>query len=138
MAEYQKPLPAADADTKRFWEGTKEHKLLTVRCTKCGRYMWPPREFCNRCRQPDVAWVELSGRAELVSWTVQHHVLHPAFAAEVPYPVVLVALEEDHDCRMIGNLRGATPEQLQIGMLMEPVFEKATDEVTLVHWKPRA
>jgi len=136
MAEYAKPLPVTDADSRRFWEGAKQRKLMMMRCESCGRLRWPPRDFCNWCHTPGGGWIEVSGRTTLVSWTVQHHLLHPAFSSDIPYAIVLVALEEDADCRLIGNLRDAKPEELEMGMPMAPVYEDVTDEVTLIHWKP--
>ena len=73
-----------------------------------------------------------------MTWTVQHHLLNAAFAPEIPYAVVLVGLEEDSDCRLAGNLRGAKPDQLALDLPMEAVFEAATDEITLIHWRPVA
>ena len=136
-AEYAKPLPAIDPDSRPFWEGAKQRKLMMMRCPTCGRYRWPPRGFCNRCRTPAGEWVQVSGRGRLETWTVQHHLLNQAFAPDMPYAVVLVSLEEDPGCRLIGNLRGAKASDLRMGMPMEAVFEDATQQIALVHWRPR-
>ena len=134
---YPRPLPVLDPDSRPFWEGAKQRRLMLVRCPGCGRLRWPPRNFCNRCHTPGGEWVQVTGRGTLLTWTVQHHLLHPAWAAEVPYTVVLVGLEEDPECRLIGNLRGARPAGLRIGMPMDAVFEDVNAEVALVHWRPR-
>jgi uncharacterized OB-fold protein len=81
-------------------------------------------------------WRELSGRGRLVSWTVQHHLLIPAFANEVLYVVLLVALEEQPHVRLVGNLRGGTVDDLKMGRSMQAVFEDLTDEIALIHWQP--
>ena len=36
--EYAKPLPDFRPETKPFWEGTKQHKLLLPKCKKLGRF----------------------------------------------------------------------------------------------------
>jgi uncharacterized OB-fold protein len=58
-----------------------------------------------------------------------HQVYHPAFAERVPYAVVLVKLAEGP--KMTSNLVGIEPHQIEIGMPVEVVFEKLSDEVTL-------
>jgi uncharacterized OB-fold protein len=112
--------------------------MMFMRCPHCGRLRWPAKDFCNRCHQPGGEWVQVSGRGRLHTWTIQHHLLNPAFADDLPYAVVVVALEEDDDCRLAGNLRGATSDQLALDLPMEAVFEPANDQITLVHWRPRA
>jgi hypothetical protein len=64
--------------------------------------------------------------------------MNPVFAGDLPHDVLVLALEEDADCRLAGNLRGATPDQLELDMPMKSVFEPATEEVALVQWRPRA
>ena len=132
-----RPLPLPDIDSRPFWQGAKDGKLLIQRCPSCRSFRWPPRDFCNVCYTPGGDWTQVSGQGILLSWTVQHHLLHPGFADEVPYVVLAVALDEDRRCQLLGNLRRATAEELQAGMAMEAVFEEASPEITLVHWRPR-
>ena len=133
---YLKPKPQPDPDSKPFWDGLREGKLMIQRCNDCARYLWAPKPFCNWCHQPNVSWVEAPARGTLATWTVQHHVVAPGFADEVPYTTLAVALEVDPACKIIGNLRGADPSGLRIGMPMEGVFEEADNDLTLLHWRP--
>ena len=36
---YDKPLPQPDLDTKPFWDGLKNHKLMLQQCGGCGRIL---------------------------------------------------------------------------------------------------
>ena len=56
----------------------------------------------------------VSGRGEVFSFNVMHQVYHPGFAAEVPYAVVVVKLEEG--AKMVSNLVGVAPHEIRIGM----------------------
>ncbi len=65
-----------------------------------------------------------------------HQVYHPGFAAEVPYAVVVVELEEGG--RMLTNLVDCALERLRIGLPVEVVFEQPLPDVTLPQFRPRA
>ena len=41
--EYQKPLPDFRPETKPFWDGTKNHKLLLPKCKDTGKVFFYPR-----------------------------------------------------------------------------------------------
>ena len=41
--EYAKPLPDFRPETKPFWEGTKQHKLLLPKCKETGKVFFYPR-----------------------------------------------------------------------------------------------
>ena len=64
-----------------------------------------------------------------------HQVYHPGFAAEVPYAVVVVELEEGG--RILSNLIGCPMRDIAIGMPVEVVFDDVTPEVTLPKFRPR-
>jgi len=65
-----------------------------------------------------------------------HQVYHPGFAAEVPYALVVIELEEG--ARLVSNLVGCPVGAIAIGMPVEAVFEDVTPEVTLPKFRPRA
>src|SRR5229473_768495 len=58
------------------------------------------------------------------------------FAAEVPYAVIVVKLEEGP--KLVSNLVGVKPHEIKCGMPVEVVFEKLNDQVTLPKFRPRA
>jgi len=58
MAEYKKPLPIIDDDTREFWEGCKKHELLIQRCTDCGTFRFPPRTICHKCLSMNFQWIQ--------------------------------------------------------------------------------
>lgn len=108
-----KPLPVPNADTKPFWEGCAVGELRLQRCAACGSAQFPPRALCTACHAPSPGWERASGRGRIVSHTRVHRPPSPAFKADVPYVVALVALEEGP--RIMVNLRGAAAEAPRIG-----------------------
>ncbi len=134
MAEYQKPLPIPNEDTKPFWDGLKEHRLRIQKCRQCGQFRFPPRVICPHCMSLESEWVEIKGMGTVYSFTIVHHAYTPAYESEIPYVVAIVELEEG--IRLITNIIGCKPEQVQIGMPVELAFEDVTPEFTLHKFRP--
>jgi hypothetical protein len=127
MAEL--PLPVPSPDNQPFWDALNEGELRIQRCTGCGTLRHPPRPMCAHCRSFDTEWVVVSGRGTVFSYTVTHQPIHPALVDRVPFATVLVELEEGP--RLTTNLVDVPPEEIAIGMPVEVVFQRASDEITL-------
>jgi hypothetical protein len=64
--------------------------------------------------------------------------VHPALRGHGPYLVVLVELPAAGGVRMVGNLLGDPMQTVQIGAVVEAVFEPHDDAAppfTLVQWR---
>ncbi|MBE3603221.1 Zn-ribbon domain-containing OB-fold protein [bacterium] len=136
MADPQgKPVPAPTRETLPFWEGCRRGELMIQRCGECGHFQFFPRLYCARCMSERVDWLKASGRAEVTSFTIVRRPVSAAFAADVPYVVALVRLEEGPT--MMTNIVGCPPERVAIGMAVEAIFERLTDEIMLPKFRPR-
>lgn len=124
-----KPVPEIDATLAPFFAAANEKRLVVQRCVGCGALRFPPRELCSACLSTDAAWTEVSGRGTVFSFNVMHQIYHPAFAAEVPYAVVVVQLAEGP--KLISNLVDCPVDAIEIGMPVEVVFERVSPDVTL-------
>jgi uncharacterized OB-fold protein len=134
MGKYQKPLPIPNEDTKPFWDGLKEHRLRIQKCGQCAQFRFPPRVICPYCMSLVSQWVEAKGVGTIYSFTIVHHAYTPAYEGEIPYVVAIVELEEG--IRLITNIVGCNPEQVEIGMPVELAFEDVTPEFTLHKFRP--
>jgi uncharacterized OB-fold protein len=135
MSPPSRPLPETDRELGPFFAAAKEHRLVVQRCDGCGALRFPPRELCSQCLATAASWVDVSGRGEIFSYNVMHQIYHPAFAAEVPYAVVVVKLTEGP--KITSNLVDCPPDQIHIGMPVEVVFEPASPEITLPKFRRR-
>lgn len=134
---YAKPLPVVDVESKPFWDGCRQGKLMLQRCANCGKHRFPPTYFCASCRSPAHMWVESSGRGEVFSWiVVRHPVPREVYAGEVPYVVALITLAEG--ARIVSNIIGIAPEKVTAGMPVRVVFRPATSDITLPLFEPAA
>jgi len=135
MAAIVKPIPRVTPELAPFFAAARRRELVVQRCASCGLLRFPPRELCSRCWSRDADWAPVSGRGEVFSFYWMHQVYHPAFAAEVPYAVVVVQLEEGP--HLLSNVIGCTREQLRVGMPVEVTFDDVSDAVSLPKFRPR-
>jgi uncharacterized OB-fold protein len=118
-----------------FFEGARQGQLVVQACGECGTLRFPAQELCANCLSSQADWVKMSGRGEVYSYNVMHQVYHPGFAAEVPYAVVVIKLEEGP--KLVSNLVGVKPHEIRCGMPVEVVFEELNDQITLPKFRPR-
>jgi uncharacterized protein len=130
------PRPEPDRDSAPWWAALRRHELTLQRCTACGTLRFPAREVCNRCRSTEYAWEPAGGRGRVYSWVIDHQVFLPAMAGLVPYPVVMVRLDDGEDMFMYGNLVEGDPAELRPGLPVEAVFEDVDEDLTLLQWRP--
>ncbi|MFF4767338.1 Zn-ribbon domain-containing OB-fold protein [Streptomyces sp. NPDC001255] len=126
-------LPEVTEESRAFWTGGFEGKLLIHHCTSCGRYFHPPVGACFRCRSRAVEPKAVSGRARVAAYTINHHPWFPAFPP--PYAVAIVELEEEPDVRLTTCLVDVDVNSVEVGMTVEVVFDEQ-DDVALPFFKP--
>lgn len=131
---YAKPLPRIDEESKGFWEACRRHQLYIQRCRNCGSFRYYPRALCPRCLSDATEWLLSSGRATVYTYTVTHQNQAHGFRDSLPYVLAYVDLEEG--ARMLTNIVGCDPADVEIGMPVTVVFDDVTDEVTLPKFKP--
>lgn len=125
----RKPRPRISPDNKPFWDGCKRHQLVLPFCADCGKAHLPPGPVCPHCLSERLEWRPASGRGQISTWVVVHKAWFPAFAAEIPYNVVQVELEEGP--RLTANVIDAGERKLQVGQKVAIAFDDIDDELTL-------
>ena len=84
-------------------------------CAECGSLRWE--------------WSRSSGRGSVFTWTVVVRAMHPAFGEDVPLAPAVIEMEEG--VRLLSQVEDCRPEDLEIGMPVEVVFDDVTAEITL-------
>ncbi len=131
--EYGKPVPVPDAASRPFFDGTLRGELVLQRCGACGQWMWPVRFRCISCLSDDLSWEASAGTGTIYSFTLVHQLVHPGFAGDLPYNVVMVDLDEG--VRIISNLVDIANDEVQIGQRVAVTFELVSDEVSLPRFR---
>jgi len=129
-----RPRPLLGRDTRGFWEHLRRHELVIQRCRECRAYRHHPRPMCPECHSLAFEWAPMSGRGEVYTYALVHHLLHPFWAGRTPYNVVLVELEEG--VRIVSNLVECPNEEIRIGMPVTVVWEDVSEEISLPMFKP--
>lgn len=129
-----KPTPVPSLESRPYWEGLKERRLLIPHCGTCGHWWFPPSALCPRCNADKPEWRAASGCGKVFSYVVFHRVYHPAYAGNVPYAVALIELEEGP--RLVSNLVGVDLADIRCEMPVIVVFEELGEWV-VPKFKPR-
>ena len=129
-------FPQPRPESRAWWESCREGKLLIQQCRGCGHYQFYPRIVCTRCMGDDLNWVQSSGQATVRSFTICRRPVSAAYAADVPYVIALVQLEEGPT--MMCNILQCDPESVATGMPVEVIFEKWSDEISVPQFRPAA
>ena len=128
------PPPMADATTLPWWQAAAEHRLVVQRCTACEHTRHPPAPVCPQCRSAESDWLPVAGRGEVYTYTVVHRPI--AAGQELPYIIAVIALEDAGGVRMISNLVGLDPDELEIGLAVELVWEDMSAELAIPRFRP--
>ncbi|MET8980607.1 OB-fold domain-containing protein [Streptomyces sp. NPDC004539] len=122
------PLP--DTDGAPFWAYAAQGELRVQTCTECAEPRFPPRPCCPNCQSFESTWRLTSGRGRIWSYVVPHPPLLPDYAAQAPYNVALIELDDAPRVRLVGNvvthpgapLNSLDPHRLRIGARVHAVF----------------
>jgi hypothetical protein len=126
-----RPRPAITHDNEFFWRGVEAGKLLIQRCT-CGELRHPPGPMCPTCHSLEWSPVEASGRGRVYSFVVAYHPPIPPF--EYPNLIVLVELAEG--TRIVANLLGIDPDDVEVGMPVRAEFVELEEGRRFLQFRP--
>ena len=131
----KKPYPVPTPDSRPFWNGLAEQKILLKHCRDCDCVFHYPRVTCPNCLSSDIDWKQASGQGTLYTYTISRRPTHPLFADEVPQFMAVVELEEGP--RITSTLLNVPEDKIQIGMALTPVFEhNEKEKITLLRFQP--
>ena len=133
MSNGERVIPTPTPETKHYWDGAKDGKLILQKCNDCSANYFPPRPFCPKCGSRSVQEFQASGKGSLYSYVI-NHLPSPGFTP--PFAIAVVELEEGP--RLMSNIVECeqTPEALELDMPLEVTFEKLNDDITLPQFKP--
>ena len=123
--------PQVNRDTEFFWEGTRKGELRIQRCAACGALRHPPGPMCPHCHATSASYQVAAGRGTVHSYVVHRH--PPVPGKELPILLVLVELAEG--VRMVGELLGASADDLAVGAPVEVSMVRVDDDLTIPAWR---
>lgn len=124
------PLPVTDdPDTGPFFTAISRGDVMICICSACRRPLHMPVRHCADCGAEDPTWIPVRPTGRLYSFTVVEHQVHPDFP--VPHTIVLVALDDHPDVRLLGHLPGR--HELEIDQAMIADFDTGSP---VLRWRP--
>jgi uncharacterized OB-fold protein len=91
--------------------------------------------MCPFCHSTDTVWEESSGIGTVYAFSIVRRG-RGDWQGEPPYVLAYVEIEEGP--RMMTNIVGCKPEDVEIGMVVEVVFHKTAAAAALPRFRPRA
>lgn len=135
-AKMMRPTPSLD--TLFFWDGVREHELR-IQKVEDGSLRHPPIPALWKRKGESTDYVVSSGLGTVYSYVVHHAPQVPG--RKVPFVIALVELDEG--VRLLGELRGIDPGQVEVGLPVRVEFldfpadaEAGTEAWTLYSWQP--
>lgn len=129
MTLLLRPLPRKGVFELPFWDYVSNNELRLQQCSGCSHRRYPPGPSCPKCLCDKFTWEALSGRGQVVAWTVFHRQYFP----ELPVPYTVLSVQTDEGPMLIGNLVGAPPASLRHGMAVRVAFETVANAAG--NWK---
>ena len=127
-----RPRPALTQDNAFWFEGARQHRLLIQRCKQCRTLRHPPRPMCSECRSYEWDVLDASGRGTVYSFVVNHYPQVPAF----DYPLAVGLIELEEGTRLVANVIGVEPSEIQVGMPVEVEWIDHDPDLSLPAFRP--
>lgn len=118
-------LPKVTDQNRHFWQGGEHGRLQFLRCRACETWIHPPSPVCPECLGKALAVEAVSGRATVLTYTLNHQQWVPS--PDHPYAIAIVELEEQKGLRLMTNIVNCPAEDVRIGMPVRVVFEQYDD-----------
>jgi uncharacterized OB-fold protein len=119
-------LPRITNRNEHFWQGGRDGELRFQRCRACGYFLHPPAVLCAKCHSKDIGIEAVSGRAELLTYSVNYQAWMPGL--EPPFVLAIVRCVEQDDLRLTTNLVNCDIDAIEIGMPLQVLFEPHEEE----------
>lgn len=131
------PVPEPTPVSRPFWEGLAEHRIRIQYSPSSKSYVFYPRLLAPGTLADDLEWREISGAGTVYTYTVAGRPTAPPWQASVPQ--LLAIVEWDEGPRVSTELVEVSPDDIEVGMRVEPVFHDLPDEgITVLRYRPAA
>jgi uncharacterized OB-fold protein len=121
------PFASAFPETRAFWEGAAQGRLMLNTCEDCQKPHWYPRAICPLCGSTRLRWTEASGRGTLYAFST-------ARRASPPYTLAYVQLAEGPT--LMTNLIEVAPDAMTIGMPVRVIFQPSDEGRMMPFFRP--
>jgi len=131
------PVPVPTDTTRPFWDGLRDGKVRLQYSPSSDQWVFYPRVLAPGTLADDLEWREISGRGSVYTYTIAYRPTSPAWRDRVPQ--VIAVVEVDEGARIPTELVQVAPEDVRVGLRVEPVFDRTgAGDTVLLRFKPSA
>ncbi|MGQ4834068.1 MAG: Zn-ribbon domain-containing OB-fold protein [Candidatus Asgardarchaeia archaeon] len=110
----------------KYWREIPYHfRLEGGKCRDCGKAFVPYRQVCPYCKSRNVELAKMPRTGKVVTYSILH-VYPKGFRKQAPYVVALIEL--DNGARVVSQITDCDPSDVKIGMKVEAVFRRISEE----------
>ena len=129
-----KIIPTLTVETQPYWDACQQETLLLQQCKECDHIQFYPRLMCSKCSSREVGWIESSGFAKVLTYTIVHRPILPAYQKEAPYILALVQLEEGPT--MMTNIVNCPHETINCNLQVKVLFQPWSEDFLVPVFEP--
>ena len=123
-----------DKDSKTFWEGAIQNKLMIQKSKKSGVCFIYSIGHSNIIADEEYEWVESSGKGIIYSYTISHIAGGSKYYIDkVPYVIGSILLEEN--VRLTSSILTKDFSKIKIGKNVVVVFKKLDNNIVFPCFK---
>ena len=119
------PQQGVYVDSKPFWDGIAQGKLVLQYCTVAKRFQHYPKPVSGFSGRRTLEWREVAGTGTIYACTVVR-IAGPGVEGRIPLCVATVELDEG--VRIIANVLNCVPADLAIGKRVKLAVDHLTPE----------
>lgn len=108
------PTPHIEEETREYWEGAGNGKLMVKKCRSCDAFHHYPRSICPHCGSDDTYYTESDGKGVIYSFSVMRRV-------QPNYAIAYVSVG-DVGIKMMTNIINCDFDALEIGQPVKVTF----------------
>ena len=127
LKKIERIRPVENHDSKHFWQGLRDGKLLIQACRQCHTKRHPPQPMCEQCQSIEWDTEESQGLGTIYSYTAIHYPEIPPF----DYPNSIVLVDLDEGVRIAAQFKHDTSESIKIGSRVKAEIEEVEDGLSL-------
>ena len=111
----------------RIWRyKTSRYRIEVSKCNRCGTLHYPPRIVCNKCGSRELSRITLNEEGKVITYTLIYTVPE-GFRDQAPIPLAIIELKSG--LRILAPLTDIDPNEVKLGMVVEPTLRRLTDDV---------
>jgi uncharacterized OB-fold protein len=134
-------MVSEEGSAREFFAGAAQRRLMIRECGSCARVSWPLPKMgvalsrCPFCLSPELGWAAASGRGTIYSFALMHQLYDPALAAEIPYNLAVIELDEGIRTQHV-RVVDCPNDDLRVGAPVQVTFRAERDGIQVPYFKP--